>query len=189
MPALLDVAGLNCRDTLVPAEVPRVIGEDAIDPVNSHRRDKSGIVNLNSLHVVLHNQPSPFGIDIRGIVQEGEDGFEAAQPAGGLLDWKPEAVLVRRSRANIPELRDVLKEYTHRLFRSQEELQGPDGFLMPRMALLNAEDQYVAVDENGHASISPIEVFTAHVLKSENRQVSRKTACPFTEGLCFIPTC
>jgi hypothetical protein len=54
------------------------------------------------------------------------------------------------------------------------------------MALLNAEDQYVAVDENGHASISPVQVFTADVMKSENRQVSRKTACPVTEGLGFF---
>jgi hypothetical protein len=79
-----------------------------------------------------------------------------------------------------------LKKYAHWLFRRQEELQGPDGFLMPRMTLLNAEDQYVAVDENGHASIPPIEVFTAHVVKSENRQVSRKTACPVAEGLGFF---
>jgi hypothetical protein len=46
---------------------------------------------------------------------------------------------------------------------------------------------HVAVDENGHASISPIEVFAAHVLKSENRQVSRKTARPDTEGLGLFP--
>jgi len=85
-----------------------------------------------------------------------------------------------------PELRHVLKKYAHRLFRGQEELQCPDGFLMPRMTLLNAEDQYVAVDQNGRASISPIEVLTAHVLKSENRQVSRKTARPATEGLGFF---
>jgi hypothetical protein len=146
-------------------------------------------VNLNSLHVVLYDELSPYRIDIRGIVQKGEDGFEAGQSAGGLLDCKPKAILVRGSRANIPKLRDVLKKYAHRLFRGQEELQRPDGFLMPGMALLHAEDQYVAVDENGHASISPIEVFTAHILKSENRQVSRKTACPVTEGLCFLPTC
>jgi hypothetical protein len=146
VPALLAFAGLNRRDTVVPAEVTGVVGEDAIDPVNSHRGDESGIVNLSSLHVVLHDEPSPFRIDSRGIVQEGQDGLEA-QPAGGLLDWKPKTILVRRSRANIPELRDVLKKYAHRLFRTQEELQGPDGFLVPGMALLNAEDQYVAVDE------------------------------------------
>src|ERR1035438_5068802 len=186
VPRVFDVAGLNCRYTVVPAEVTGVVGEDAIDPVNSHRGDESGIVNLNSLYVVLHDEPSPFRIDIRRIVQEREDVLEAAQPAGGLLDWKPKTILVCRSRANIPELRDVLKEYAHRRFRGQEELQGLDGLLVPRMALLNTKDQYVAVDQYGHASISPIEVFTAHVLKSENRQVSRKTACPSTEGLGFF---
>ena len=82
----MDVAGLNCRDTLVAAEVTGIVSEDAIDPVNSHRGDESGIVNLHSLHVVPHDEPSLFRIDIRGIVQEGEDSLKAAQPAGGLLD-------------------------------------------------------------------------------------------------------
>jgi len=186
VPALCNVAGLNRRDTLVTAEVIGVVGEDAIDPVNSHRGDKSGVVNLYSLHVVLHDQLSPFRIDIWRIVQEGEDGFEAAQSPGCLLDSKPQAIPIRGARANIPKLRDILKKYAHRLFRGQEELQCPDGFLMPRMALLNAEDQYVAVDENGHASVSPIQVLTAHVLKSEDRQVSRKAACPITKSLRFF---
>jgi hypothetical protein len=137
VPALWNVAGLNCGDTLVAAEVTGVVGEDAIDPVNSHRGDESGIVNLNSLHVMLYDELPPFRIDVRRIVQEGEDGFEAAQSTGGLPDSKSQAIPVRRARANIPELRDVLKKYAHRLFRGQEELECPNGLLMSGMA--NAE--------------------------------------------------
>jgi len=54
------------------------------------------------------------------------------------------------------------------------------------MALLDAEDQHVAIDEYGHESVSPINVFAAYILQRKNWHARRKAVCPGTERFCFF---
>jgi hypothetical protein len=60
-------------DAGVSLKVPWVAGKDSVDPVDLHPSRKSSVVNLNSLYFVLDEEPSPFWIDRRRIVQERQN--------------------------------------------------------------------------------------------------------------------
>jgi hypothetical protein len=54
--------GMDCGETLEAAEIYYVHGEYVVDCVHVHRRGQTRIVHLNSLHAVLHHDPSPFSV-------------------------------------------------------------------------------------------------------------------------------
>jgi hypothetical protein len=66
------------------------------------------------------------------------------------------------------------------------ELQCLDCLFMPGMALLDAEDRHVAIDEGRHGSIPPIDTLAAHIFKGENRQIGREAACPCAKRFCLL---
>jgi hypothetical protein len=53
---------MDCGETLEAAEIYYVHGEYVVDCVHVHRRGQTRIVHLNSLHAVLHHDPSPFSV-------------------------------------------------------------------------------------------------------------------------------
>src|SRR5580704_8315061 len=56
------------------------------------------------------------------------------------------------------------------------------------MALLDAEDQHVAIDEDGHELVPPIDAFAAHIFKRQNRQIRGEAVRPCAERLCLLTT-
>jgi hypothetical protein len=54
------------------------------------------------------------------------------------------------------------------------------------MALLDAEDQHVTINQDRHESVPPVDAFAAHLFKRENRQISRETIRPRTERLRLL---
>jgi len=75
--ALPHFLGMNGRDVVVAFEVVGVVGEDAMDPMNSHRGHETGIMNLNSLYFVLDEESAPLRINSGSIVQERQYRVEA----------------------------------------------------------------------------------------------------------------
>jgi len=62
----------------IPPEVIAIERDDTANPVDIHRGDEAGIVNLHTLHVVRGNQALPLCVDILRFGENGKEAFEAA---------------------------------------------------------------------------------------------------------------
>ena len=54
------------------------------------------------------------------------------------------------------------------------------------MALLDAEYQYVGINENGHSSVSLVDLFAADAFKREGGQIGRKAFGPCLKCCRFL---
>ncbi len=75
-----------------PAEVTAIEGDDTVHPVDVHRGDETGVVDLDALHIMRDDQPFPFRVDIRGFGEDGKETFEAAPLLTRFVRRKSEAV-------------------------------------------------------------------------------------------------
>ena len=127
---------MNRSDRPVSGEVPRVIRENLLYAMSQHRCGDPGIVNLNSLDSMLNDQSSPLGVNERSVVQDRQKRFEVGQPPISVFDRQPNAVLVCRPCANVPELSEILRKHIDRFVGQQPTFNRVDRIFLPRLSLI-----------------------------------------------------
>ena len=96
-------------DLGVAREVAHVVGENVFDAVNHHGRNQPGVVGRFSAHPVCSNEAAPFRIDGIGIRESENRRLDEGQHSLGLGWSEAEPVVLDRSRADRPELDEVLR--------------------------------------------------------------------------------
>ena len=86
----------------------------------------------------------------------------------GLIGCQAESVLVRWTGAHIPEFGDILRENTQWFVCGKKGFDGLQGSLAQRMPLLDAEDQYVGINKDGHSSVSLVDLFAADAFERKS---------------------
>jgi len=109
-------------------------------------------------------------------MQHGKNGIETLQSQLGLQRSEPQTVFVCGLSTDIPELSNILSKHTAGLIVCKPPLNRPNRCLLPRVALLDSENQNIRIDKNSLALVSLIDAFAADRLKREHRQNGRKTS-------------
>jgi hypothetical protein len=111
-PPLSELRWMQHFNPSVAGEVIHVERENVFDPVNYHGRNQPGVVGLLSANPVCSNEAAPFRIDGIRIWEPENRRFDAGQHSLGLAWGKAKPVVLDRSRADRPELDEVLRCHT-----------------------------------------------------------------------------
>src|SRR5258708_36282160 len=76
--------------------------------MNLHHRSQAGIVNLNALDAILHNNSPPLSINRYTVRQESHTGLDSPDFALGLRDRQSETVAGHRTCDRVPKFSDIL---------------------------------------------------------------------------------
>jgi len=97
------------RDSRVTCEVRAVQSQDMGDPVGLHHCDESGVVNLFSLHGVIHYKLAPQRISCRNIREQLHQSLKGPQAPVRFGNGKPETTACGRGTGtHVPKLGHVL---------------------------------------------------------------------------------
>ncbi len=111
----------NARITF---EIIDVESEQVSNSVYPHRSDEACIMNLRPKNRVNQYQAPPFRKDALVIRPQAKRPLDSPNPLVCLLRRKSVSVPVARTRANIPEFKQVLRDVTQALAAT---FQNPDG--------------------------------------------------------------
>ena len=91
-----------------PREVGHIEGDDLRNVVGFHDGHEAGIVNLGTHNGVIDDQPAPSSKHLERIRKDREELLQLVGVAIPTVDAQTQAIHVKRSRADIPEFRDIL---------------------------------------------------------------------------------
>ena len=107
-------------------------------------------MNLGTHNGVIDDQPAPSLKHLARIREDGEEFLQLVGVAIRTVNAQTQAIHVNRSGADIPEFRDILGREEERMLTSIESNKGLSGYATCRMALLNASQQNIRINQNLH---------------------------------------
>lgn len=69
---------MNRTDAVVTLEISGIEGEDALDRVDAHDGDETGIIDPHALNPVVTNNPFPRAIDRENVRQQSQQLLDVA---------------------------------------------------------------------------------------------------------------
>ena len=89
-------------------KVPHIGGQNRADAMDIHTRRETGVVDLHSLNVVLHQEPAPAFVNFLAIRQEFKIAFDHARQTIGVSNAQPKAIPIQRPGGRVPKFRERL---------------------------------------------------------------------------------
>jgi hypothetical protein len=103
------LSGMSGHDSFVAGEVPGIESHDVRDADGSHEGGQSGVVSRETSDLMLHEQASPFIVDLYGLVMDDAKSLEEDDAPFCRFDaLTVSSARGSGSRGDVPEFGDVL---------------------------------------------------------------------------------
>ena len=106
------MTGVNRLNAGVPCKVSLIQRENVAYAMSQHSGDQARIVYLNTLHTVSNNQLPPDGIHLVVVREQNHLSFDVFDRFICFDNGEPKSISIHGSRANVPELSDILRRET-----------------------------------------------------------------------------
>ena len=103
---------MNGFDFVEACIVCCVEGQNSLDAVDEHSRNKPGVMHLGSGDAIVHQQSAPFLVDRRRVGKKPKLGFNIPCSTIRLLRRKPIPISIGWTGQNVPELAEILRGIT-----------------------------------------------------------------------------